>query len=90
MSHNLPLFVAQLVVDAVDSPSTLVSLACANRALCEIALDKIWYRLDNLYALAKCMPLELWDEYEVRGESYWMVNRVVSTLSCDIIGNILN
>jgi hypothetical protein len=55
MLPQLPFDVFDLIVENVSSTNTLASLAHTNRALSNIALDKLWYRLDDPYALAKCM-----------------------------------
>jgi hypothetical protein len=79
MIQSLPVDVVRLVVDAIDSPASLAALAGTSKAFSEPALDKLWYRIDNVYVLAKCMPRRLWSEYEGRGrctcESYRKVVR---------------
>jgi hypothetical protein len=60
----LPLDVLRLIIDACESRSTLALLAQTSQVVSELALDKLWYKLDNLYILAKCMPAQVWDEYE--------------------------
>jgi hypothetical protein len=62
----LPLEILRLVIEFTDSSTTLAALARVNQDLSEVALDKLWSRLDCLYALAKCMPNVLWDEYETK------------------------
>jgi hypothetical protein len=59
--------IAKLVIDWLDYHdwSTLSSLARVNHMISEIALDQLWKEMGGLYPLAKCIPSQHWDEYEV-------------------------
>jgi hypothetical protein len=50
------------LVDSVESRATLVALSSLNRLFSEVSLDKLWSRLDNLYALAKVMRDDIYVE----------------------------
>jgi hypothetical protein len=56
--------ILSLLVNSVDSESTLAALARTNTLICSIALDKLWSKLVGAYPLARVMEEDLWYEHE--------------------------
>jgi hypothetical protein len=55
---------AACVVSQVDSNATLASLARTSHTISNIALNRLWYTIDSVVLLARCMPPEYWEESE--------------------------
>jgi hypothetical protein len=73
MVAKLPYDIVRLILEYVDSPAELAAWALVNRNLSEVALNKLWSRIDGFYTLAKCMPESLWIEREItREDEYYL------------------
>lgn len=62
--------IAQAVIDQVDSHPTLFALAQTNRAISDMALNKLWSSISTLYDLIRCIDPNLWEECETTGSWY--------------------
>jgi hypothetical protein len=59
ISEITSLFCTQLRDD--NSRRSLAAVAQTCRALSEIALDALWYELNDIQLLVRCMPPDLWE-----------------------------
>jgi hypothetical protein len=48
----------------VYSTDTLAFLARVSRLVSQVALDRLWSVVPSVVVLARCMPIEYWDEVE--------------------------
>jgi hypothetical protein len=51
------------IVANVESDGTLTRLARTSRMISAAALDRLWRKV-NILVLARCMPVQYWDEIE--------------------------
>jgi hypothetical protein len=61
---SLPEIVSHIIAH-VDSKGTLAILARTSSIVSDCALDKLWYTVDSVILLARCMPPDVWDEIEL-------------------------
>jgi hypothetical protein len=53
------------IISHIDARHTLAGLARVSQALSTVALDHLWRNIDSIVLLARCMPMEYWDEVEI-------------------------
>jgi hypothetical protein len=78
--------ILSLIVDALDSPRSLASLACTSSFVSTIALDKLWSRISNLYPLANVMKDDLVVRYD---QTYKKRGRTVDKIQRRIVRTLL-
>jgi hypothetical protein len=50
------------IIAQVDSNDTLANLARVTHAISDVALNRLWYAIDSVILLARCMPPQYWKE----------------------------
>jgi hypothetical protein len=56
--------IVSYIISHVDSKDTLATLARTSSIVSDCALDKLWFTVDSVILLARCMPPDVWDEIE--------------------------